>query len=78
MNQDIKSRQIFSITFEEYIGCRHSGDSSEIENGTAVDNYQIKLMSHFCLNGSLSYLTQHDWEQYCHPYHEEYHKNARE
>ena len=75
MNKDISSRQIFSITFEEYVGCRRSGEFSEIENGTTVDNHQIKLMSHFCLNGSLSYLTQHDWEQYCHPYHEEYHKN---
>ena len=70
--EEIVSRQIFSITFPEYIGCRHSGT---LGNETPVDNYQINKMSHFCLNGSLSYLDEETWGKYCHPYHEEYHQN---
>ena len=72
VNKELVSRQIFSITFPEYIGCRHSGT---LGNETPVDNYQIKMMSHFCLNGSLSYLDEETWGEYCHPYHEEYHEN---
>ena len=75
MSEEIASRQISSITFEKYIGCLQSESPNGIENLTLVDKFQIKLMSHFCLNGSLSYLGQDEWGKYCHPYHEEYHKN---
>ena len=75
MAEEIALRQISSITFEKYIGCLHSESQNVIQNLTLVDKYQIKLMSHFCLNGSLSYLSQEDWGKYCHPYHEDHHKN---
>ena len=75
MAEEIARGQISTITCEKYIGCFRSDSLSGLENGTSVDNYQINLMSHFCLNGSLSYLSYDEWEKYCHPYNEEYNKN---
>ena len=75
MNGKTTSAQIYSITFGNYIGCRSTLTSDRPENQSFVESSIIKLMSHFCLNGSLSSLQKDEWEKYCHPYDEEYHQN---
>ena len=75
INESIISTQLSSITFDKYIGCRSTWLPNTMNDELSTQNAIIELMSHFCLNGSLSSLQENDWEKYCHPYSEDYHQS---
>ena len=54
----------------EGLRCLHLGadtDESRIIARNSTYGYEVKLLSHVCLNGSLSHLSYDDWNARCFP-----------
>ena len=60
-------------SFED-LQCIHLGpdtDESKLAAKNTTYGYQVKLLSHVCLNGSFSHLSYEEWNRHCFPSYED-------